>query len=88
MKRIVVLMLSVLLLWTALPAAPVNAQGYSTDVYPVEGGNLYFDSGTGTVIGCDETVTTAVVPEKIAGVTVLMCPPSSRQCKKQKEYVD
>lgn len=70
MKRIVVLMLSVLLLWTALPAAPVNAQGYSTGVYPVKGGNLYFDSGTGTVIGCDETVTAAVIPEKIAGVTV------------------
>ncbi|OUQ55598.1 hypothetical protein B5E58_12055 [Tyzzerella sp. An114] len=38
--------------------------------YPVEGGNIYFDTATGTITDCDEEVTEAVIPEKIEEVSV------------------
>ena len=38
--------------------------------YPVEGGNLYFDKSTGTIIDCDNSVTAAVIPNVIDGVYV------------------
>lgn len=38
--------------------------------YPVEGGNLYFDSATGTITYADQSVTAAVIPEQIGGVSV------------------
>lgn len=41
-----------------------------TDVaYAVTGGNIYFDKSTGTVADCDETVTEAVIPSVIDGVS-------------------
>ena len=40
--------------------------------YPVTGGNIYFNTSTGTVTGCDRTVTTATIPASIAGATVTM----------------
>ena len=36
--------------------------------YPVEGGNLYFDPETGTVTGCDETVTSADIPGGVTSI--------------------
>ena len=55
-----------------LPQGALFANAYSeTDVaYPVDGGNIYFDKMTGTVTGCDDSVTVAVIPEQIEGVTV------------------
>ena len=38
--------------------------------YPVEGGNLYFDKTSGTITNCDQSVTKAVIPAEIQGVTV------------------
>lgn len=38
--------------------------------YPVTGGNIIFAKSTGTVVSCDETVTEAVIPEKIDGTEV------------------
>ena len=38
--------------------------------YPVEGGNLYFDPDTGTIIDCDPEVTSALIPAQIDGVAV------------------
>ena len=39
-------------------------------MYPVTGGSIFFDSKTGTVTGCDSSVTEAVIPSKIGGVPV------------------
>lgn len=38
--------------------------------YAVEGGNLYFDTETGTITRCDESVATADIPNTINGVAV------------------
>ena len=38
--------------------------------YPVEGGNLIFDTATGTIIDCDISVTAAIIPSKINEVSV------------------
>ena len=57
-----------------LIAASLCAIAYAkneTDIaYPVTGGNIYFDKATGTVTDCDETVTQAVIPAEIEGVSV------------------
>lgn len=43
----------------------------STDImYKVEGGYIYFDESTGTITDCDESVTEAVIPSEINGVSV------------------
>ena len=47
-----------------------SAEGTQTVAYAVTGGNIYFDPTTGTVTGCDDTVTTAVIPARIQGVNV------------------
>ena len=38
--------------------------------YPVEGGNIYFDKLIGTIIDCDPTVTSAVIPAEMEGYPV------------------
>ena len=38
--------------------------------YPVEGGSLYFKKSTGSVTGCDKTVTAAAIPDAIEGAAV------------------
>ncbi len=44
----------------------------ATDIpYAVEGGNIYFDTATGTVTDADKTVTFVNIPEKINGVDVI-----------------
>lgn len=40
------------------------------DYYTVTGGTLYFDSKSGTIIGCDPGVTKADIPKEIKGVKV------------------
>ena len=42
----------------------------ATYEYPVDGGNLYFDPTTGTIIDCDSSVYNAVIPNEIYGVPV------------------
>ena len=41
-----------------------------TVAYAVTGGNIYFDPSTGTVTGCDRSVTEAIIPSSINGVEV------------------
>lgn len=49
---------------------PTTAKSDTDIAYRVENGNIYFDPATGTVTGCDDTVTSAVIPETIDGVAV------------------
>ena len=48
----------------------VSADGDGGIVYPVEGGNLYFDKDAGMITSCDKTVTKADIPAEINGVPV------------------
>ena len=42
-----------------------------TDVsYAVTGGNIWFDTATGTITDCDDDVTEAIIPDSINGVVV------------------
>lgn len=50
--------------------APPVAFAASTVRYAVEGGNIYFDTKTGTITKCDKNVTSAVIPEQIQGKKV------------------
>lgn len=50
--------------------AELPAVGASGTPYPVPGGKIYFDKSTGTVTSSDHSVTEAVIPERIDGVTV------------------
>lgn len=59
-----------LVLVLCLGLAPVTA--LAADVpYPVTGGNIYFDANTGTITGCDKSVTEANIPEMIYDVPVV-----------------
>ena len=47
------------------------ARAASSDIkYEVEGGYIYFNESTGAITGCDKTVTKAVIPSEINGVSV------------------
>ena len=54
----------------AARAAGETPRGDNDVAYAVSGGKLWFDPSTGTVTGCDETVTYATVPSRIGGVNV------------------
>ena len=43
---------------------------YNTIEYAVDGGNIYFDSESGTVTGSDLYITAVTIPEKINNVEV------------------
>ena len=77
MKRRILPML--LLAALVIGLLPLGIVSVSADddfiVYPVEGGNLYFDKsaynmGTGFLISCEESVTEAAIPAQINGVAV------------------
>ena len=77
MKRRILPML--LLAALGIGLLPLGIVSVSADddfiVYPVEGGNLYFDKsaynmGTGFLISCEESVTEAAIPAQINGVAV------------------
>lgn len=38
--------------------------------YAVTGGSIYIDRGTGYVVSADESITDAVIPEEVSGITV------------------
>lgn len=48
----------------------VGANQHKGITYAVEGGSLYFNKETGAIVGCDETVTAAVIPTQIDGTAV------------------
>ena len=42
-----------------------------TDVsYAVTGGNIWFDTATGTITDCDDDVTEVIIPDSINGITI------------------
>ena len=71
-KRLLSLVLVLCVLCALLPIGFPMVQAYSeTDfAYPVEGGNIYFDKTTGTITGCDQSVTKVEIPSEIDGVAV------------------
>ena len=68
-KRILSLLLVLLMVVSLVPTAALAKS--STDIaYPVTGGNIYFDKAKGTITDCDKSVTEAVIPTEIEGITV------------------
>ena len=58
------------LLICALAALLTVSAAADTVEYAVTGGNIYFDTETGAITGCDTSVTEAYIPAKISGVSV------------------
>lgn len=52
------------------PTVAFAADDDNTVAYTVEGGNIYFDTSTGTITDCDKSVTQADIPNKINGIDV------------------
>lgn len=74
-KRTISIVTAVLMLITVfvIPVGPVYAAKDDDDIAWTEGivgGAIYFDEATGTITDCDQSVTEAVIPEEINGVTV------------------
>ena len=71
-KRTLSLLLVLLMVvpMTILLAVP-SSSTEETVKYEVEGGCIYFDSSAGAIIDCDESVTNAVIPSMIEGVSVV-----------------
>ena len=71
-RRILSILLLAALVVGLLPLGIVSVSAYNEGdiAYPVEGGNLYFDKATGTIMDCDEKVTKADIPAEIDGVAV------------------
>ena len=51
-------------------AALSESTSNTTVTYAVTGGNIYFNTSTGTITDCDESVTKAVIPSQINGASV------------------
>ena len=68
MKRILAVILT--LVMTLGLVSSIWAAGSSQVAYAVTGGNIYFDPSTGAIVGCDKSVTEAVIPSEINGVKV------------------
>lgn len=64
------LMLAVLMVCLLMQPLSILASANDLAVYPVEGGNLYFDKSTGEIIDCDRGVISAIIPESIGGIEV------------------
>ena len=71
-RRLAALLLLLSMVFALLPSFAPTARAYSeTDtVYPVTGGNLYFDKTRGAITDCDKSVTEAVIPSEIDGIAV------------------
>ena len=67
-KRVLSLLLVLLMVVTLVPMSALAANDVVT--YKVTGGYLYFDRSTGAIVGCDNTVTEAVIPNEIYGIKV------------------
>lgn len=75
MKKIIWLPMSLMLTILMCSLVWANMSSVSnvsaTDIaYAVEGGNIYFDKGSGKITGCDESVTSANIPSEINGAKV------------------
>ena len=56
--------------FTDEPPVPAADEGAGLIAHPVSGGFLYFESATGTVVGCDVGVEELTIPDEIGGVPV------------------
>lgn len=70
MKRCLSMLLAAVLLCMLFPVGEARAEGYATDSYPVEGGEIYYNANTGTIVGASEGVTKVELPDFIAGTIV------------------
>ncbi len=66
-RRFLSLVLSLALAIPLAVAAPASAADLT---YDVPGGKIYFDANTGAITDSDKTITEAVIPSQIYGVTV------------------
>ena len=71
-KKLISCMMAIVLVMTMVLAVPgLEMEAAGTEVtYAVTGGNITFDTSTGTITGCDWEVTEAIIPNKIEGVSV------------------
>ena len=77
-NRFIAIFLAAVLCTALWPAAAFAEESQSVTVVPgkglalaVEGGNVYFDNGTGTITECDPGVTGASIPAAISGTAVV-----------------
>ena len=59
--------LLIIIVTTVILSTPVSAEELK---YEVEGGYIYFDAGTNSIINCDKSVTNVSIPSKIKGIDV------------------
>ncbi len=71
-KKLISCMMAIVVVMTMALAVPgLEMEAAGTEVtYAVTGGNITFDTSTGTITDCDESVTEAVIPNTIEGVSV------------------
>ena len=71
-KKLISCMMAIVVVMTMVLAVPsLEMKAAGTEVtYAVTGGNITFDTSTGTITDCDESVTEAVIPDTIEGVSV------------------
>ncbi len=55
---------------TSADKSMVSRNSNDRVTYAVSGGNIYFDAASGTITDCDDSVTAAVIPDKIDGGAV------------------
>lgn len=53
-----------------LPTTVMAAHSDTDIAYAVEGGNIYFNAAMGTITDCDESVTSAIIPSEIDGISI------------------
>lgn len=71
-KRLISCMMAMIVVLTMVLSVPgLKMEAADTEItFAVTGGNITFDTSTGTITDCDESVTEAVIPDTIEGVTV------------------
>ena len=71
-KKLISCMMAIVVMMTMVLSVPgLKMEAADTEVtYAVTGGNITFDTSTGTIIDCDENVTEAAIPDTINGVSV------------------
>ncbi len=72
-KKCIAGIMAIIMLLTMILSVPaMKTEATGTEVsYPVTGGNIIFDTSTGTVTNCDWEATRVVIPEEIGGVSVI-----------------
>ena len=71
-KRLISCMMAMIVVLTMVLSVPgLKMEAADTEItFAVTGGNITFDTSTGTITDCDESVTEAVIPDTIEGVIV------------------